>query len=51
VRILDNMVLQRTYGVDATSFTGTVRWTIRNLRVANVKEKVHYDETVPRKPD
>lgn len=51
VRIVDNMVLQRTYGVDATSFTGSVRWTVRNLKVAHVKEKVHYDETVSRKPD
>lgn len=51
IRIVDNMVLQRTYGVDATNFTGSVRWMVRNLKVANVKEKVHYDETVPRKPD
>lgn len=51
VRIVDNMVLQRTYGVDATEFTGSVTWLVRNLKVANVKEKVHYDETVPRKPD
>lgn len=51
VRIVDNTVLQRTYGVDATEFTGSVTWLVRNLKVANVKEKVHYDETVPRKPD
>jgi hypothetical protein len=51
VRIVDNMVVQRTYGVDATSFTGSVRWLVRNLKVVGVKEKVHYDETVPRKPD
>lgn len=50
VRIVDNMVLQRTYGVDATSFTGSVDWTIKRLRTAQVKEKVHYDETVPRRP-
>lgn len=51
VRIVDNMVLQRMYGVDATSFTGSVRWIVRNLKTDDVKEKVHYDETVPRKPE
>ena len=50
VRILNNMIVQRTYGVDATFFTGSVQWTVKDLRVAQVKEKVHYDETVPRKP-
>jgi hypothetical protein len=51
VRIFNNMVSQRTYGVDATEFTGSVRWMIKDLRVAQVKEKVHYDDTVPRRPE
>ncbi|HEV2756583.1 MAG TPA: hypothetical protein VG318_12505 [Actinomycetota bacterium] len=50
VRIVNNMVAQRTYGVDATSFSPTVRWTIERLRTSQVKEDVHYDETVPRRP-
>lgn len=50
VRIVDNLVEQRMYGVDATSFTGSVRWIVRNLKVVGVKEKVHSDESV-RNPD
>ncbi|HEX2195796.1 MAG TPA: hypothetical protein VHJ76_02625 [Actinomycetota bacterium] len=51
VRIVNNMVLQRTYGVDASSFTHSVRWLVRGLKVAHVKEKVHYDQSVAREPD
>lgn len=49
VRILNNMVVQRTYGVDATVFSPTVRWTVKNLKTVQVKEAVHHDGTV-RKP-
>jgi hypothetical protein len=50
VRILDNRVVDRTYGVRASSMSESVDWLIEGLRTTAVEDDVYYDSSVANKP-
>jgi hypothetical protein len=50
VSVIGNRVSTRAYGVRAATMTKTVVWRVRDLRTTNVRERVHYDDSVENKP-
>ena len=50
VYIAANHVGYRTFGVQATNFTPTVKWRIKGLSTEGVSKDVEYDKTVSRRP-
>ena len=50
VRILDNRVIDRTYGVHASSMTDTVDWWVDGLRTRAVEDDIYYDSSVANEP-
>ena len=50
VSVIGNRVSTRAYGVRAATMTKSVFWTVRDLRTSNVRERVHYDDSVSNKP-
>lgn len=51
VRLFDNEVSNRPYGVRASSFSPSVRWIISDLRTRNVGQAVYYDRSVANPPE
>ncbi len=50
VSVIGNRVSTRAFGVRASTMTRSVAWTVRDLRTSNVRERVHYDDSVANKP-
>jgi hypothetical protein len=50
VQVIGNRVSTRAYGVRAATMTKTVVWRVRDLATSNVRERVHYDDSVENKP-
>ncbi len=50
VYVTGNRVTNRSYGVRALTMTEHVKWVVRDLRTRNVREKVHYDQSVSNRP-
>jgi hypothetical protein len=51
VRIEDNVIANRSFGVRAARLTETVRWVIRGLATSNVEQPVAYDRSVANPPE
>jgi hypothetical protein len=51
VKILDNTVIDRTYGVHASSMSDSVKWWIAGLRTSGVEDDVYYDSSVKNEPE
>jgi hypothetical protein len=51
VKILDNTVIDRTYGVHASSMSDSVKWWIAGLRTSGVEDDVYYDNSVKNEPE
>jgi hypothetical protein len=51
VKIMNNLVTSRGFGVLATQFTKSVRWWVKGLKTADVEKAVQYDDSVKNPPN
>ena len=50
IRIANNSVKDRTYGVVARNMTASVQWWVHGLKTSGVEKDVHYDNSVSNEP-